>query len=95
MKPVETQGANQNFTPPLGWDEEKDGRCGVLSVRIEAHGERYQSFVSTWEPTAEELVALQAGARVELSCIGVQPPVALNVVQSNSVECLPGILSKI
>lgn len=68
------------FNAPINWDESRDGRCNVLMVRKQPHGERNTEFVSLWEPTQAELNMLNAGYVVELSIIGFQPPVALNVV---------------
>lgn len=78
MIPRNTEGATNSFVKPEGWTEVEDGRCGVLSVRVDQHGRR-KYHVSTWEPTKEELDALNRGACVELTCVGLQPPVALAV----------------
>lgn len=79
MKPVLTRGHTTNFNAPDDWDAQNDGPCGVLSVRTEPYG-RFKSYNSTWKPDAEELAQLMRGGVIELCCIGVQPPVAMSVV---------------
>lgn len=59
---------------PKGWEPEKDGDCHHLAVRIEGN-----VFLSAWEPTPDELAALNAGGSVILSIVGGQPPVMLSV----------------
>jgi len=86
MKPVPTKGETNPFVKPEGWDDERDGRCGVLSVRVETHGVR-NYHISTWKPDADELAKLASGACVELTCVGLQPPVAVAV---GDVPALPG-----
>lgn len=82
MKPTRTRGHTTNFTPPIGWNEERDGKCGVLSVRREVAGAGHDLVYhySTWAPTPDELARLVAGDVVELCCVGVQPPVSVSVV---------------
>jgi hypothetical protein len=72
-----------DFGPPPGWDEKVDGRCYHLWVRVETPKIIGASklHVSHWRPTAEELAALNAGAVIELSCVGVQPPVSVSVAE--------------
>jgi hypothetical protein len=42
---------------PKGWDPERDGDCGALSIRIVSRPDGIVDFVeSTWEPTRKELV---------------------------------------
>jgi hypothetical protein len=68
-------GATHNLGAPKGWDSEKDGDCHHLAVRLV--GENI--FESAWEPTPDELAALNAGGTVILSIVGGQPPVMLSV----------------
>jgi len=79
MIPVETRGAAWSYFEPEGWDPERDGRCGVLSVRQERIG-RHVHHISTWMPSPEECRRLAAGAVIELTCVGIQPPVAMKVL---------------
>lgn len=67
--------------PPKDWDAEKMGPCCRLSVRV-VDGR----CESAWEPTPEELAALNAGASVILSVVGGQPPVALYVEHAPDAE---------
>jgi hypothetical protein len=78
MKPGPTKGATHNFVKPHGWDAAAEGECGTLSIRYESPGKR-PHYYSTWHPSAEELAKLIVGAPVVLVCVGVQPPVAVDV----------------
>lgn len=78
--------AGWNAAPgaPRNWNPEKDGRCGVLPIRVSPaealSGTVAVDYVeSAWEPTPEELAWLNAGGQVVLRIIGWQPPVSLYV----------------
>lgn len=79
MEAVTVRGKNADFKKPEGWDESKDGPCGVLDIRRETVGRRIYHY-SNWKPNAAELAALNMGAVVELCCVGLQPPVSVGVV---------------
>ena len=79
MKWTNVRDSNANFSKPRNWDDERDGPCGTLPVRVEPVG-IYNYHYSAWKPGAEELALLNAGGVVELCCVGVQPPVSLHVV---------------
>jgi hypothetical protein len=79
MRAVKTRGENRDYGPPRDWQSDKDGSCGQLSVRREERGRRVY-LISTWEPSFEDIERLKAGAVLELSCIDVQPPVLITVV---------------
>ena len=79
MKWTNIEGKTHNFSKPKNWDDERDGRCGTLPVRVEEVG-LYNYHYSTWKPDAEELALLNAGGAVELCCVGQQPPVSVGVV---------------
>lgn len=68
MIPLRIEGATHRFasTHP---------DVQTLHVRVEAG-----CCVSRWEPTPDELVALNAGGSVELWVVGGQPVVALRAV---------------
>jgi hypothetical protein len=86
MRPTETRGATNNFTPPENWDPRTDGHCGDLQVRRETFGERniIECF-STWKPTPEEIAHIVAGGVIEIGlCIPKQPVTQVCVV--NPVE---------
>jgi hypothetical protein len=74
--------ANFQFGPPDGWDE-TDPDCATLPVRVEVAG-RHRVYCSAWEPTPDELAALNAGGSVVLRCAGSQPPVSLAVEPQDS-----------
>lgn len=42
-------------------------------------------FQSSWEPTPQELELLNNGGRVILSCLAIQPFVAINVIETDLV----------
>lgn len=73
------EGATHRYGQPKDWDEEKNGKCQTLPVRVHDVG-GMQCMTSSWQPTPEELARLNAGAPVHLhifSC--VHPPVCLTV----------------
>jgi hypothetical protein len=82
MRPTATRGSTNNFQPPENWDQEKDGPCGDLQVRMQLHGERgLFEMVSTWKPDASELAHLNRGGVVELAITSTgHPAVGLSVV---------------
>lgn len=69
-----------SFGKPENWDDGQDGHCYALAVRREVHG-RLVHHISQWKPTVEELMRLNRGAIVELTCVSVQPPVAIRVIE--------------
>ena len=68
------QNATHNLGAPKDWNEEKNGRCNQLWIRVE-NGRS----LSAWEPTPEELKILNEGGSVILHIVGWQVPVALTV----------------
>jgi hypothetical protein len=82
MRPTHTRDHTTNFTPPIGWDQERDGHCGELSVRREVAGAGRDLIYhySTWTPTPAERDRIAAGEVIELCCVGIQPPVRIDVV---------------
>lgn len=73
-------GANHYLGAPAGWRPDKDGECGHLAIRTQGDPRRGDGWCeSAWEPTDEELAALNAGASIILRVVGWQPPVALYV----------------
>ena len=79
MRPVKVKGQNADFAKPRSWDDERDGPCGTLPMRVEPEGV-YNMHNSNWKPDAEELRLLNRGGVVELCCVGIQPPVSVAVV---------------
>lgn len=72
MIPARIKNATRRLGAPIGWDEARDGPCVGLDVLIEG-----DCFTSCWEPTADDVARIAAGAKVYLKCKGGQPPVAL------------------
>lgn len=86
MRAVTTRNMTRRFGPPKGWDEERDGLCDTIEVRIQSHGQ-YAAFVSTWKPSADEIRHLIEGGVIEVSILGAQPALRLDVV--DAVEDAP------
>jgi hypothetical protein len=81
MIPVVIEGYTRVLGAPFGWTPETSGPCGALAIRDGMNGDM-PNMMSSWEPTPEELAALNAGAKVELSVIGSgHPPVWVSVGQ--------------
>ena len=74
MIPARIANATFRLGAPKGWDEARDGVCAGLDVLV-----RDGTCTSCWEPTGDELERLAAGAKVYLTVVGGQPPVALAV----------------
>lgn len=79
MIPRRITNANVTFTAPSDWDEKTQGKCVPLSARVSATPEG-RIVEAAWEPTPEELAALNAGGSVVLQIIGGQPPVWIYAV---------------
>ena len=77
MIPIRIKGSTHYLGAPEGWDPDKDGPCVHLAVRIFVRGEEMICCESAWEPTPDELAALNAGSPVILRVAGGQPPVML------------------
>jgi hypothetical protein len=75
MIPRHITGSTHCFKVPGSWDEERNGRCLDLHVRV-AEG---NACASAWEPLPEELEALNRGGSVIITVYGGQPPVSLHV----------------
>lgn len=83
MRPTFTRNKTITYKPPENWDQQTDGPCGDLEVRVQTHGDnRLPELVSTWKPDAEDIKMLNKGAVIELYIVthGAQPPVGLAVV---------------
>jgi hypothetical protein len=91
MKPTVTRGATHNFQAPENWDASTDGPCGDLQVRADCFGERdIVELVSTWRPSADELVRLLHGGVVEIGlCVTTQPPMRAYVVDPVEPALVP------
>lgn len=85
MKSIQPIEATHNFKPPKNWEPEADGECGDLWIRLGSHGARdIPTFTSAWRPTVDELAALNAGGEIEITLVGSQPPMSVDVVASRA-----------
>lgn len=91
MEIIKLPGMNRELAPPGGWDAEKHGECLPLPVFAEvSNGGMHMT--SAWRPSAEELVALNAGGAVAMTIFGtLHPPIALGVFAVEDVPQRPGI----
>lgn len=72
-------GATRKLGPPSGWDKERDGFCGTLTVRDD-NLSCGPAMASAWFPTEEEIARIVAGAPIYLYVMGgVHPPVGMAV----------------
>lgn len=79
MIPLRIQGATRNLGAPENWNFEVDGECAHLAIR-DVVDDGVRLMQSCWEPTPEELAALNAGGKVRLDVVGsMHPPVMLYV----------------
>lgn len=81
MKNVPADKATHKFGPPGNWDAEQDGECRDLHVRAGSHGDRkLVTWTSAWRPTQEEIAKMMLGGEIEITLIGTQPPMLVEVV---------------
>ncbi len=61
---------------PKDWNQDLDGRCGVLPV-VDALDEQsgFNFIYSVWKPTADELEQLNNGGALRLGIMGTVHPV--------------------
>ena len=78
MNRVQHHSNNAVLGAPAGWDQ-KELPCGALPItRTKVEG--LPVVMSYWRPTAEELLALNTGAVIELCVVGhTMPPVSIGV----------------
>lgn len=79
MIPIRIKGSTHYLGAPKGWDPDKDGPCAHLAVRISVRGEEQILCESAWEPTPDEIKAINEGSPIILRVVGGQPPVMLYV----------------
>lgn len=73
MIPKRIPGANIILRPPKAHGPSGD-HVAELAARVDG-----EVIMSAWEPTPDELAALNAGGLVILQVLGPQPPVMLTV----------------
>lgn len=74
MIPQRIEGYTRKLNPPTDWDEEKDGPCWAVYVKDEVIN-GMQFMVMSYEPTLEELKALNEGAKIHFGINGIILPV--------------------
>lgn len=75
MLPVSFEGVNHTFVKP---DSMSDDECGDLRVYRGIDQNGYPMILSAWQPSKEDLEALNAGRPVFLNILGQgMPPVSL------------------
>lgn len=80
MDYINIKGANVSLGAPAGWNEDRDGPCGALPVRVTRTPQNTVNHCeSAWMPDALDLQALNAGHAVILRVYGGQPAVAVYV----------------
>lgn len=82
MTPIDIKGHTHRLGAPADWNEERDGPCGSLAVRVT--GSLCQS---AWKPTAEDVALLSAGGVLILSVFGRMSPVMLHVEEKERPTC--------
>lgn len=85
MIPARHPSTTRSLGAPSDWDEDRSGRCSALPVAdVEVEGEPYME--SLWEPTPEELGALDMGEKVILRIRGRAHPVVSVAVTAPQPE---------
>lgn len=73
------EGATRNLGAPPDWNGEELGKCNILPI-LDTMTQEGPFMVSAWEPTPDELAALNAGASVKLWVSGrIHPVVTISV----------------
>lgn len=82
----------ENFTrvlgAPPGWDPSGPEPCAGLVIRDETTDEGTPVMWSAWEPTADEIAAMNAGSKVYLCIVGTAHPMVA-VVTDNRAKDTP------
>ena len=79
MIPGRIQNATRYLGAPLGWKPAEQGPCGHLAI-WDIDTSAGPAMMSSWEPTPDELVRINAGAPIQLLIVGtVHPPVEVRV----------------
>jgi hypothetical protein len=76
MIPKRIEGATRYLGAPQGWSPDRDGDCAHLAILDIQAGDHPPVMLSAWEPTPDEIEAMQRGAPVYLQVVGTaHPPV--------------------
>jgi hypothetical protein len=78
------EGATRNLGAPQDWDGDIS-KCNVLPIRdvMTEHG---PFMVSSWEPTPDEMAAINAGGSIQLWIAGTGHPVVSLTVDAVEPE---------
>jgi hypothetical protein len=75
MTPIKFEGANVLLTRP---EDMTDEQCGALPALRDKDEDGLPFLLTAWQPTPEEILAIQAGAPIYLKVCGMgMPPVSL------------------
>jgi len=75
MTPIKFEGANVILTRP---EDITDEQCGSVHALRGTDEDGLPFVMTAWEPTPEEVLAIQAGAPIYLKVCGISmPPVSL------------------
>jgi hypothetical protein len=75
MDPLPHPRVTRAFGAPASWDAESHGPCSTLEISDIVTEDRLAMMESLWQPTVEELNALNRGGVVVLCIYGVTHPV--------------------
>lgn len=78
MKASYFQEATVSMGAPKNWDEKTQGVCHNLCVHVSGDG----TCISLWKPSKKDLELLNNGGFVRLGILGGQPPVWVDVPNS-------------
>ncbi|MCA7945595.1 hypothetical protein [Burkholderia vietnamiensis] len=78
----EIEGATRRLGAPADWDQSKSA-CDALPI-VDVETDNGPFMVSAWQPTADELAALNAGASVRLWIQGTNHPVVTLAVDEST-----------
>jgi len=75
MLPIDFKEANFTFTKPAGWTDEQ---CSDLRVWRGAYSDGTPGIISKWQPSKEDIEAINRGEGIYLSITGTgMPPISL------------------
>ncbi|MHA7322847.1 hypothetical protein [Burkholderia pseudomallei] len=77
MTPIKTARTTHDLGRPVGWNDDRDGKCKSLPV---VRDNEQNVWMSYWQPSQEDIEKLRNGATIKLTVFGIgQPPVAIEV----------------
>lgn len=87
MIPLRIEGATRYLGAPAGWTPPPGEACVHLAIVDTASDGGTPLMISAWEPTPDELAALNSGGAVYLWICGTSHPmVALTAMTADQVE---------